>query len=172
MSTTSHPRPSASTLVAAIALVFALAGTAGAAADLTKRDVKKLVKKQLKKPVAEAVHATNADHATSAANGAVAYGEFKSDGTVRPGASVNMNNLTIGAATNIYCEDQAFKNVSVTGGLGDSTFTAYASAVSKAQLADHGLTPAGFGCPASTEWVYETVSSAGNDPAAFSVLAH
>ncbi len=189
MSLSMRSRPSPAMIVAVVALSFALVGSAVAGTDaidraINKSKVKTIAKKQASKQidekapglsVANAVTAQNATNATTAANGAAAYGEFTQTGTVRAGA-LNMNNLTVGTEPFVYCEDQAFKAVTITGGFAAPNDIASAAAISRQQIADAGITPQVVGCPANTEWIYTTWDATGTGagtriPAAFQVQA-
>ena len=190
----SRSRPSPAMVVAVLALTAAFAGTAIAGPNaitsaVTKSKVKQIAKKQGKKQankqirkkapglsVANAVNAqnaTNATNATTAANGVAGYGEFTATGAVRPGA-LNMDNLTVSIVANfIYCEDQAFKAVSATGGITTGGAAAQASAISRQQLADLGASPVDVGCPANTEWVYAIFDPTGTgEPGAFQAAGY
>jgi hypothetical protein len=171
-------------VVAVVALTFALAGTAIAGPDaitsaVTKSKVKKIAKQQANKQIKKkagglsVANAQNAVNATTAANGAVGHGEFTPTGAVRPGA-FNMNNLTVSTlGTFIYCEDQAFKSVTATGGITTGGAAAQASAISRQALADLGATPATVGCPANTEWVYATFDPNGTgEPGGFQAVGY
>ncbi|MQA74934.1 MAG: hypothetical protein GEU88_11435 [Solirubrobacterales bacterium] len=188
MTLTKHARPSPAMIVAALALVVALGGTAIAAPEfatekINKSKVKKIAKKQGKKQARKqikkkapglsvanaenAVNAENATNATTAANGAAGYGNFTPTGAVQ-GAAFNMNNLTVSTSAQwVYCEDQAFKTVVVAGGVEPGGAPAHASAISKQSLADLASGPAALGCPANTEWVYATARPDGTGTPAY-----
>jgi len=192
MSLSTRSRPSPAMIVAVVALSFALVGSAVAGTDaidraINKSKVKTIAKKQASKQIDEkapglsvanavtAQNATNATNATTAANGAAGYGEFTQTGTVRAGA-LNMNNLTVGTQPFVYCEDQAFKAVTITGGFAAPNEIASAAAISRQQITDAGITPQDVGCPANTEWIYTTWDATGTGagtriPAAFQVQA-
>jgi hypothetical protein len=171
-------RPSPAIVIAVLALVAALAGTAvagpGAGTSVSKKKTKQIAKKQANKEitvrapglsVANAQNAVNAQSAATAANGATGYGNFSPNGAVQ-GQAFNMDNLAVSPTRPyIYCEDQAFKTVVASGGINPSGDAGGVSAISRQQLADVGMTPADSGCPANTEWVYATFAETG--PAGF-----
>ena len=187
MSISMRSRLSPAMIVAVVALSLALAGSAVAGTDaidkaINKSKVKTIAKKQASKQIDEkapglsVANAVNAQNATTAVNGAAAYGEFTQTGTVRAGA-LNMNNLTVGTQPFVYCEDQAFKAVTITGGFAAPNEIASAAAISRQQITDAGITPQDVGCPANTEWIYTTWDATGTGagtriPAAFQVQAH
>lgn len=126
-------RPSPAILVAVLALVAAVAGTAVASdpvatTAVTKKKVKKIAKKQAKKYFnaniggASVAHADSADNATSAetANSAnpIAFARVRTNGTVDASRSKNVtsSNVTLESAA-AYCFrglDFAFRGAVVT----------------------------------------------------------
>jgi hypothetical protein len=189
MSFLTRKRPSAAMVVACVALSFALAGTAIAGTDAVtstldkqeKKQVKKIAKKQANKRLKANVDgshvnlADQATNATTAANGAAGYANFRPNGALRGNGAFNMNDLTVSAASPaIYCEDQAFNSVNAAAGLGAPPIGGIhdVTVFSNEEIADFGLTPGGLGCPANSEWVYVTYMPDGPlEPASFSVIA-
>jgi hypothetical protein len=114
----SKRRPSPAMIVAMIALCLGLGGSAIAASDLSKRDVKKIAKKQANKRinaresslrVAHAATATNAENATNAGTAGVglspvAYATIAADGDVIEARSrgVTDANVTL-ELTSAFC---------------------------------------------------------------------
>ena len=122
-------RPSPALILAAIALVVAMAGTAIAqdpVAKITKSKVKSISKKQADKQLKANVagsHVNTADSATNATNAEsanpVAYAHFLANGTIDLDGSkgVAQANMTKGGAPGRYC----FKGLSFTPRAGNAT---------------------------------------------------
>ena len=104
MRSTKRLRPSPAMIVAILALIAAIGGTAFAASGLTgkeKRQTRNIAKQQVNRlasglSVAKAKQATNADSATSAANAGQLEGSSLAD--VAPGASGAMGSCVLSGA--------------------------------------------------------------------------
>ncbi len=159
-------KPSPGMVVAMIALCLGLGGSAIAAGDLTKSQVKKIAKKQAKTQinklgpgltVANAQHAVSADTAT--VGGPVAYASIAANGSIDTGApSRGITNANVSnPQTGFYCFD-----------LGFAPTTAATTGAIEENLADDGilsysLNPADYvECPTSAEAEVGNVDASDN----------
>ena len=141
-------RPSPAMVIAVVALIAALGGTAIAGGFITKKKAKKVADNQITKraPGLSVASAKTADSANNA-NAPFAYARFNANGTVSTGtANRNLPDASNPSA-GIYCLDLSFTPVHVqaTGqaqGGGDD--------IAMVEMAPNSLTP----CPAGTEIQY------------------
>lgn len=158
-------RPSPAAVIAMVALLAALSGTAVGATVLTKKKVKKISNNQITKraPSLSVASAKTADSATTADNAQpTAFAQVSAAGTLNPGNSKNVGSVTL-SHTSFYC----FKGLSFTprGIQANLDFNDASNGTVRVGLGDAN----GF-CPAGTEAFVNTLQGGTSTPYGFFVL--
>jgi hypothetical protein len=151
-------RPSHGTVVAYLALLIALGGTAYAGSKVGSNDITR-----------NAIHGkhvakdtlTGKDIKEKTLKLARAWGEITPGGGVQQAHNLRASQVKH-PQDGTYCVKVKARSAVATGGILPGGGTVFVTAVSRTALQDQGASPSDLGCPANTPWIFSTFQRQGD----------